>query len=428
MGSLTKWNNAGLYAIVSIWVLWQGLCTADAASPGCQTLISQGASFNLAPSQTETLPASAMTFFQGDTVTAAWSMGNSMTYVVTLQGATAFTDTNSDGFSDYEIEQTGLYQTHLTNNSPNSDFGISDVCLPRDLTHDLNADGASDIPLRDNLGNLCPWMMNGGQVLQSSCIGNVPTSWSIVGIRDFNADSHFDLLWRDSNGNTAIWFLSGNGTTVSATASLGNIAPTWSVLGTGDFNGDGYGDILWRDTSSGATSIWFMKSGTVLSTLNLGIVPTTLSVLGIGDFLGSGSSDILWRDTSGNTSIWFFFNGQFSGAQSVGNIPVTWSARIGDFNGDGDADILWRDGNGNTAIWLMQGATVLSSGSLGNLASTWSIALIGDYNRDGKSDIIWRNTTTGDFSIWFMNGTTVASTFDLGNLPSAWAVQAAGAE
>jgi FG-GAP repeat len=47
-------------------------------------------------------------------------------------------------------------------------------------------------------------------------------------------------------------------------ASLGNIPTTWSVLGTGDFNGDGMADIVWRDTA-GNLSIWQMNAAAVLT-------------------------------------------------------------------------------------------------------------------------------------------------------------------
>jgi hypothetical protein len=40
-----------------------------------------------------------------------------------------------------------------------------------------------------------------------------------------------------------------NGTTIASTGGLGNIPTTWTVVGIGDFNGDGKSDLLWRDTS-----------------------------------------------------------------------------------------------------------------------------------------------------------------------------------
>jgi FG-GAP-like repeat len=64
---------------------------------------------------------------------------------------------------------------------------------PWAATHDANGDGKSDIVWRDTSGNIAMWLMNGGQVLASAGLGNIPTTWSIVAIRDFNSDGKFDL-------------------------------------------------------------------------------------------------------------------------------------------------------------------------------------------------------------------------------------------
>ena len=120
----------------------------------------------------------------------------------------------------------------------------------------------SDITWRDTSGNTSIWFMNGINVTGTGSLGNVPTTWSIVGQRDFNGDGNADLLWRDTSGNTAIWFM--NGATVVSSASLGNIPTSWTVVGTGDFNGDGHGDILWQD-SAGDLAVWLMNGANVLS-------------------------------------------------------------------------------------------------------------------------------------------------------------------
>jgi hypothetical protein len=42
-----------------------------------------------------------------------------------------------------------------------------------------------------------------------------------------------------------------NGIQVSSSVGLGNIPTTWTVVGTDDFNGDNLGDILWAQTEFG---------------------------------------------------------------------------------------------------------------------------------------------------------------------------------
>jgi hypothetical protein len=295
----------------------------------------------------------------------------------------------------------------------------------RTTAHDFNFDSRSDIAWRDTSGNTAVWLMSGATATSSAQLGNVPTTWSIVGQRDFNKDGNTDLLWRDTSGNTSVWFMIG--TTVVSLLSVGNIPITWSVIGTGDFNGDGFGDIIWRD-NSGNASIWLMKGVTVSSSAGLGTVPLTWNIVGTGDYNGDGMSDLLWRDNLGNTSIWFMNGTAVASTGAIGNIPSNWSVvGTGDFNGDGMSDIVWRDTSGNTSIWLMNGATVATPGALGNVPTTWSIAQVGDYNGDGKSDLLWRDTT-GNTSMWFMNGVTVSATAAVGNIPTSWTVQSTNAE
>src|SRR5260221_11500828 len=76
--------------------------------------------------------------------------------------------------------------------------------------------------------------MNGTTVLNPNTagVGHVPTNWSIVGTGDFNGDGKWDILWRDTtSGNIAIWEM--NGTTVlnPNTAGVGNVPTTWTIVG-----------------------------------------------------------------------------------------------------------------------------------------------------------------------------------------------------
>ena len=167
----------------------------------------------------------------------------------------------------------------------------------------------------------------------SGGLGNVPLTWAIVGAGDFNGDGKTDLLWRDSSGNTAIWFFTSNSRAdvpappiVSSTGGIGNVPTTWSVVGTGDFNGDGMADIVWRD-NLGNTSIWLMNGASVLSAASIGNVPTTWSIALTGDFDGDGKADLLWRDNLGNTAIWFMNGTMVAFTAGVGNVSTVWTVQ-----------------------------------------------------------------------------------------------------
>jgi FG-GAP-like repeat len=204
--------------------------------------------------------------------------------------------------------------TNTTNGQGTQTRTATLIVLRSVATHDFNGDGYSDILWQDTSGDTSAWLMIGAQVLSSAGIGNIPTTWSVVGQRDFNGDGRSDILWRDTLGNTAIWFM--NGTQVQSSASVGNIPTTWTVAGTGDFNGDGFGDLLWRDTS-GNLAIWETNGAQLSSSAEVGLIPNYWSIVGVGDFNRDEMSDILWRDTLGNTAIWFMNGTQVQSSASV---------------------------------------------------------------------------------------------------------------
>jgi probable HAF family extracellular repeat protein len=293
-------------------------------------------------------------------------------------------------------------------------------------THDYNGDGKSDIAWRNTNGDVAIWLMNGTQTLSAPDIGNVATSWSIVGQRQFNNSGYADLIWRNTNGDLAIWFM--NGTQVVSTPGLGNVPTSWSIAGTSAYDAtNGYAELIWRNTN-GDVAIWQMNGTQVLSGPDIGNVPTSWSIVGTGDFSGTGNTDILWRDTAGDVAIWFMSGTQVVSTPGLGNVPTSWTiVGTGDFNGDGKTDILWHNANGDVAIWLMNGTQVVSAPGLGNVPTNWFIAETGDFNGDGNSDILWRDTA-GDVAIWFMNGTQVVSAPGIGNVPTSWTIQGANAD
>ena len=262
------------------------------------------------------------------------------------------------------------------------------------LTHNLNGGNggitsvggaaggnASSVLWRDNLGNVGAWLMNGSSVAQTSVIGNVSTTWSVIGQRDFNGDGNADILWRDTSGNVGIWLM--NGTSILSTAVVGNMPITSSVVATGGFNDGGYGHIVWED-SQGNYTIWFMNGTKLVQSSAIGQVSLNWVVAG-----ADPHGDIFWRNvTTGEVGMWLMNGTSITKTVDFGVVPLNWTiAGIGDFTGSGSYDILWRDSQGNVGMWLMNGSQIASTSVIGNVPLNWTIAQTGDFNGDGTSDI-----------------------------------------
>jgi glycosyl hydrolase family 113/VCBS repeat protein/FG-GAP repeat protein len=250
-------------------------------------------------------------------------------------------DFNGDGKADLlwsnSNGDTSIWLMNGTTVSSTSDLGIVGNGWSIVGTGDFNGDGYGDILWRNTNGDTSVWLMTGNatqvQVLSATDLGSVSTSWSVAQTGDFNGDGKADILWHNSNGDTSIWLLTANGTQtqVLSTTDLGVVPTSWNVINTGDFNGDGTSDILWHN-SNGNTSIWLMTSnGTqiqVLSTTGLGGVPTSWNIAATGDFNGDGKSDILWRNSNGDTSIWFMTvsgtHMQVLSTSDLGGVPTSW--------------------------------------------------------------------------------------------------------
>ena len=164
---------------------------------------------------------------------------------------------------------------------------------------DFNGDSFTDILWRDTIGDVAIWEMDGTEVHLPLWIGNMSTDWSIVLAP---ATSTVTALVTFSGitpaGTSRIWLMNSSQILNASNAFVGNVPTTWAIVGTGDFDGDGMDDILWRDTG-GNTAIWFMKSGTqVLSTAgDRQRTNCTWSVVARGISTMTASKDIFCGET-----------------------------------------------------------------------------------------------------------------------------------
>ena len=295
------------------------------------------------------------------------------------------------------------------------------------LRRDFDADGKSDILWRHSSGAVYLWMMDGTSLHASTYVPPIGLAWKVAGMDDFDGDGKTDILWREqSSGATYIWFMSA-GSVLSQGYTSSGADNTWQIQGTGDLNGDGKADILWRDTN-GALYVWLMN-GTSLVAGSTYLPPISLAwqIKGLGDFNGDGKTDILWREnTSGASYLWLMNGAATIGAGYTSSLAQTdWAVQgVGDFDGNGKSDILWRQTGGALYVWLMNGTSVASSTYLPPISTVWQIEKILDLDGNGKADILWREATAGSTYVWLMNGAvTTGVGYTQAQADLTWAVQ-----
>ena len=190
----------------------------------------------------------------------------------------------------------------------------------------FTGDARSDIVWRHDNGTVVIWRMNGAVVSGSFGLGQIPSPWSLIALGDFNGDGVTDMLWRHSSGALSEWQMNGQATpAIAANVPLGNIPTSWKVVGVGNFdaNANARSGLLWRN-DNGTVAIWNMNaSGQIGSTAGGQTIDNNWRVAGVGDFDGSGTADILWRHMDGTLAIWFMnANGAIGSTSGLGIVPT----------------------------------------------------------------------------------------------------------
>ena len=293
-------------------------------------------------------------------------------------------------------------------------------------THaDYNADGRSDLLLRDSVaGTANVEDLSGSTTIDSSNFSGIPSSVHILsGHSNFNGDGHSDILWQ-SGSQLVDWTMSGS--QVAALQVIANISASADIVdATGDYNGDGKSDLLVHDRDSGLALDLQMNGASVTTVGNFGDIPTYLSIVdGNADLNGDGKSDILWQNHASGAVVEWLMNGPgVASTQVLYSVPnyLEIVDASGSYNGDGTSDILWRNTqSGEVVEWLMQNGQVSSVQSLGDVPTSFSI-VDGhtDFTGDGTSDILWRDSASGRTVLWVMNQGHVAQTDDFGVIPTS---------
>ena len=262
---------------------------------------------------------------------------------------------------------------------------------------DIDGNGIADLLCHNEVnGAVVAWM--DGEDANSTSLGNVDSTWNMIGTGDFNGDGKADILWQKNEGNMVIWNDGNDQKVVDAGFAPSN---EWQIVGIGDFSGDGNADILWRNIGSDNGCIGFWGDGADEKWQWNGIVGEEWKIAGVGDFNGDGKSDILWHDQdNGGVGYWGEGTDQkwvLTGAVNANEWQILG---VGDFDGNGTDDILWQNQiDGTVGMW--------GSGSDQNWQSLavvdkneWTFAGVADLNGNGMDDMIWRNNITNDVVAW----------------------------
>ncbi|MBN1918059.1 MAG: VCBS repeat-containing protein [Verrucomicrobia bacterium] len=280
---------------------------------------------------------------------------------------------------------------------------------------DFNANGFSDLLMREASQELWVRLMVGDATDQAATPATPDAGWVVQGVDDFSNDGKSDILWRNTDTDEiAVWLM--NGTSISSAGIVRVVSSAWSVQGVGDFNGGGRADILWRNTATNQVAIWLMNGVGVARTQVLMSVDPKWQIRGVGDFNGNGKADILWEDTlTGDIAIWLMNGVSISSIGVIGNVsPASgWTiAGLGDLDGDGKCDIAWyQGGTRQLGGWLMNGLVRKNAGAITDNGTglpvtvpvDWAVGGIGDFNNNNRDDFLLGNSTTGELVIWYMD-------------------------
>ena len=207
-------------------------------------------------------------------------------------------------------------------------------------TGDFNGDGKTDVLLRDSNGTISDWLIgtpdetivdvpNAPFLSSNAFAANPGPGWDVAGIGDFNADGRSDVLLRNVNGTITEWLGQANGSfTWNAPATYG-LETSWQVAATGDFDGDGHSDLLLRNID-GTVTEWLGQANGTFSWNAAATYPLDLAwnPTGVGDFNGDGRSDLLLRNGNIITEWLGHADGTFSwNANATLDLAMSWQVQ-----------------------------------------------------------------------------------------------------
>jgi hypothetical protein len=250
--------------IGNVPLLWSVIGQRDFAGNGFSSILWRDTSGNLAQWQMNGPAVQGVTTY--DPVPSTYSVAGTGEY-------------NANGMGDilFEDNQNNLFISFMNGPAITSTQFLA--TLPSGWTV-AGTDRRAAIFFRNtSTGDVAVWVLKGTTIAQAVDLGSVPLTWTIAGIGDFDGNGSSDILFTDAAGDVAIWLMETdpNLVQVLSTTIVGNVGTTWSVAHTGDYSGNGKADILWEDTS-GNVAGWFMNGATVSAVVGYGNIGSSWKV------------------------------------------------------------------------------------------------------------------------------------------------------
>ncbi len=280
-------------------------------------------------------------------------------------------DGTADIFMAHDAGFTGAWVTGENNNKEWLNLSTMGSGWKMFASGNTGANATADVYVYNFSTNTVGCYVTGedGKVSGWETIQKFDYRTNVLGLGDFNADGISDIVLRNDNGAVGCHLTDGTGWVYFQ--SLGS---EWTVSAVGDFNGDGIDDLALRHAAGFAGS-WLVDKDGKVSWHNLDTLTADRNIVGTGDFNGDGTDDILLQ-IGDYLGVWEVENGSVSGWMGLGNIASGLSIeQIGDFNADGIDDLRVRTASGDLGALIVEGEDKLRWVYYGSVGKEWTTSL-----------------------------------------------------
>ena len=306
---------------------------------------------------------------------------------------------------------------------------------------DFNGDGYDDILLRHRDGRW--WMhISGDGDIERSASGEVvglphDTTYHLAGIGDFNADGRSDVLIRQPSGHFELYAMNGK-LVLAESSGVTNVGSDleYIVAGIGDFSGDGFDDVLLRHETAGDWRIFAMKGTEFIESVSGSMFiedDVNYAVRGIGDFNGDEYDDVLLQHSTFGDWYLVLLQGRrfIRGTGPVWSLPEETSFQsyqVADFDHDGQADILLQDAKGAWHFYFLRfdsEARIMADQVSVRLPieGNETLVAVGDMNANGYEDLVFRHAETGIWRFVYLEGSQITGNATLSfETDTDWAI------